>query len=89
MINDNLVKEEIRKELKKNFRWNTQQWGESTSSRKTGHQAEGQDCHPTVKNSDPVLFLSKRTARTKDGEETEVKVVQWPVQLGIHLKWML
>ena len=38
---------------------------ESTSSRKTGHQVEGWGCHPTVKNSDPELFLSKRTAGTK------------------------
>jgi hypothetical protein len=30
-----------------------------------GHQEEGWGCHPTVKNSDPELFLSKRTARTK------------------------
>ena len=38
---------------------------ESMSSRKTGHQVEGWGCHPTVKNSDPELFLSKRTAGTK------------------------
>ena len=38
---------------------------ESTSSKKTGHQVEGYGCHPTVKNSDPKLFLSKRTTRTK------------------------
>jgi hypothetical protein len=38
---------------------------ESTSSRKTGHQVEGWGCHPTVKNSDPQLFLFKRTAETK------------------------
>jgi hypothetical protein len=37
---------------------------ESTSSRKTGHQLEGCSCHPIVKNSDPELFLSKRTAET-------------------------
>ena len=37
----------------------------STSSRKTGHKVEGWSCHPTVKNSDPELFLSKRTAETK------------------------
>jgi len=36
-----------------------------TSSRKIGHQMEGWGCHPIVKNSDPVLFLSKRTAGTK------------------------
>jgi hypothetical protein len=38
---------------------------ESPSSRKTGHQVEGWGCHPTVKNSDPQFFLSKRTAGTK------------------------
>lgn len=38
---------------------------ESIYSRKTGHQVEGWGCHPTVKNSDPEFFLSKRTAGTK------------------------
>ena len=38
---------------------------ESTSSRKTGHQMKGWGFHPTVKNSDPEMFLSKRTAGTK------------------------
>jgi hypothetical protein len=38
---------------------------ESTSSRKTGHQTEGWGCHSTVKNSDPELFLSERTAGSK------------------------
>ena len=38
---------------------------ESTSSRKTGQQPEGWDCHPTVKNSDPELFLSEITAGPK------------------------
>jgi hypothetical protein len=38
---------------------------ESISSRNTGHQVEGWGCHPTVKNSDPELFLSKRTAGAK------------------------
>jgi hypothetical protein len=37
----------------------------STSSRKSGHQVEGWGCHPTVKNSHPELFLSRRTAGTK------------------------
>jgi hypothetical protein len=46
----------------------------STSSRKTEHQVEGWGCHPTVKNSDPELFLSKRTAG-KNGEELEGKEV--------------
>jgi hypothetical protein len=36
----------------------------STSSRKIGHQLEGWGCHPIVKNSDPELFLSKRTVET-------------------------
>ena len=43
---------------------------ESTSSRKTGHQVKGWGCHLTVKNSDPELFLSQRTAGTNK-EETE------------------
>jgi len=43
----------------------------SMSHRKTGHQVEGWGCHRTVKNSDSELFLSKRTAGTKNGEETE------------------
>ena len=38
---------------------------EPTSSRKTEHQVEGLGCHPTVKYSDPELFLSKRTAGAK------------------------
>ena len=38
---------------------------ESTSSRKTRDQVEGLDCHPTVKNFDSELFLSKRTSGTK------------------------
>ena len=38
---------------------------ESTSSGGTGHQVEGWGCHPTAKNSDPELFLSKRIAGTK------------------------
>jgi hypothetical protein len=39
---------------------------ESTSSRKTGHQVKGWVYHPTVKNSDPELYLCKRTAGTKN-----------------------
>ena len=38
---------------------------ESISSGKTGLQVEGWSYHSTVKNSDPELFLCKRTARTK------------------------
>ena len=50
--------------------WNAHQWGEETwvefnSSRKTGNQVEGWGCHPTVKNSDLALSLSKRTAGIK------------------------
>jgi hypothetical protein len=32
---------------------------ESASSGETGHQMEGWNCHPTVKTSDPELFLSE------------------------------
>jgi hypothetical protein len=38
---------------------------ESTSSRKTGYHLKGWGHHPAAKNSDPELFLSKRTAGTK------------------------
>jgi hypothetical protein len=38
---------------------------ESTFNRKIGHQVEGWGCRLTVKNSDPELFLSKRTAGSK------------------------
>jgi hypothetical protein len=38
---------------------------EFTSNKKKRHQVEGWGCHPTVKNSDPELFLSERTAGTK------------------------
>ena len=38
---------------------------EFTSNRKMGHQAEEWGCHPTVKNSDLDLLLSKRTTGTK------------------------
>jgi hypothetical protein len=38
---------------------------ESTSCRKTVYQVEGWGCYSTVKNSDPELFLSERTAGTK------------------------
>jgi hypothetical protein len=44
---------------------------ESTSSRKMGNQVKGWGSHPTVKNSDPELFLSKRTAGTKNEDEPE------------------
>jgi hypothetical protein len=38
---------------------------ESISSRKSGHQVEEWGCHSTIKNSDPELFLSKRTGGVK------------------------
>jgi hypothetical protein len=38
---------------------------ESTSSRKTGHQVKEWGCHPTIKNSNPELFLSKRISGTE------------------------
>ena len=38
---------------------------EFTSNKKKRHQVEGWGCHPTVKNSDPELFLSERNAGTK------------------------
>jgi hypothetical protein len=53
----------------RDLRWNVQQWGEglveSTCRGKTGHQVERWGYHPTVKNSNPELFLSKRIAWTK------------------------
>jgi hypothetical protein len=36
-----------------------------TSSGETGHQVEEWGCHPTVKGSDPELFLSEGTAGPK------------------------
>ena len=41
---------------------------EFTSSGKMGLQVEGWGCHPTVKSSDPELFLSEETAGTKMGK---------------------
>jgi hypothetical protein len=38
---------------------------ELTSCRSTEHQVERWSCHLTVKNSDPELFMSERTAGTK------------------------
>jgi hypothetical protein len=38
---------------------------EPTSNRKTRYQVEGWGCNPTVKNSDPELFLYKRPAGAK------------------------
>jgi hypothetical protein len=39
-------------------------------------KARGRANLPTVKNSDPELFLSERTAGTKNGEEPEELEVQ-------------
>jgi hypothetical protein len=44
---------------------------ESISSGGAGYQVEGWSCHPTVKSSDPELFLSEGTAGTKNGEKHE------------------
>jgi hypothetical protein len=38
---------------------------ESSSSGETGHQVERWGCHPTVKSSNPELFLSERTTGKK------------------------
>jgi hypothetical protein len=52
---------------------------ESISSGRTGHQVVKWDCYPTVKSSDPELFMSKRTA----GSEMERRLrkgrfSEWP-----------
>lgn len=39
----------------------------STSSVEKGYQVMGLCCHPTVKSSEPELFLSERTAATEMG----------------------
>ena len=53
----------------RDLKWNAKQWWrelvEPISRRKTGHQVEGWGYHPTVKNSDSELFLSKRSAGIK------------------------
>ena len=59
---------------------------ESISSRKTEHQVEGWGCHATVKNSDPEMFLSKRTTRTKMKKRLRKKEVQSQSQIEIQLK---
>ena len=46
-------------------------------------------CHPTVKNSDPKLFLSERFAGTEIVKEPEEKEVKWHAQSGIQLKGRL
>jgi hypothetical protein len=51
----------------------------STFSRKRGHQVEIWGCHPSVKNSDPELFLSKRTSGTKmEKRLKERRSSDWP-----------
>ena len=58
----------------------------STSSRKSGHQVEGWGCYSTAQNSDPELFLSKITARTKmEKRLREKRSSDWP-NLGSSLK---
>jgi hypothetical protein len=50
-----------------------------TSSRRTGHQVKSWGCHLIVKNSDPELFLSKKTAGTKlEKRLREKKSNNWP-----------
>jgi len=52
---------------------------EPTSSRKTGHQVEGWGCHCTARNSDPELFLSEITSRTKmEKSLRERRSSYWP-----------
>jgi hypothetical protein len=52
---------------------------ESTSIRKMGNQAERWGCHPIVKNSDPELFLPKRTVGTKmEKRLRERRSSDWP-----------
>ena len=59
---------------------------ESSSSGGTGHQVERLSYHPTVKSSNPELFLSERTARKKHGEKPKEKEIQWQDQIVIKLK---
>jgi hypothetical protein len=47
---------------------------QSTFSRNRRHKVEVWVCHPTVKSSDPELFLSKRITGKKI-EETEGKEI--------------
>jgi hypothetical protein len=54
---------------------------ETTSSRKVEHQVEGWGCRPTVKNSDPELLWSERTAGTK--MEMNLKKKEGPVTRSI------
>ena len=53
----------------RDLRWNAsigeKELVEVISNRKIGHRIEGWCSHPTVKNTDPELFLPKRTAETK------------------------
>jgi len=49
---------------------------ESLSNGKIGHQVERWGCLSPVKNSDQELFLCKRIAGTKNGEDPEGKEVQ-------------
>jgi hypothetical protein len=47
---------------------------ESICSRKTGYQVEELGCHPTVKNSDPELFLSKITTTKMEKSLREIEI---------------
>jgi hypothetical protein len=58
----------------------------TTSSRKIRHQVEGWICHPTIKRSDPEMFLFWKHCRNKNGKETERKKGQLQAQIGIQLK---
>jgi hypothetical protein len=52
---------------------------ESTSSRKSRHQEEGCGCYPKVLNSDPQLFLSKRTGDTNMKKRLRERMSsEWP-----------
>jgi hypothetical protein len=52
---------------------------ESTSSRKSGHKLLGWGYHPTVKNTDPELFMYKRTPGTKMEKRLKERMSSnWP-----------
>jgi hypothetical protein len=69
---------------------------QSTSNRKTGHQVEGWGCHPTIKNSDRELFLSKRTAGKKtekrlrerrSSDRPKLQPISWGDSKAWHYYW--
>jgi hypothetical protein len=65
---------------------NTQHWGEGTQRvhlkliNKASSGGNELLTHSQISNLD----LSKRTIGTKNGEETEGKVIQWPAQICIY-----